>query len=177
MAQEIFEQVEFLGGQFKALRCPGNLVRYEIHLEILMLQLEELVQASTPEQCPDAREQLREGERLRKVVVGALVEANYSILHGILRRKDQHWSLIAALAQRRKNIDAVPARQHEIEQQKVERTLACKKESFFSGGRSRNLIVLRLKAFSQRVRNLLFVFNDQNAHCVLRRESRSRIGL
>src|SRR5262245_52829191 len=37
VAHEVFEQVEFLGGQFETLLSPGDLVRDEIHLEILML--------------------------------------------------------------------------------------------------------------------------------------------
>src|SRR5262245_34211979 len=37
VAHEVFEQIELLDGQFDILRSPGDLVRDEIHLEILML--------------------------------------------------------------------------------------------------------------------------------------------
>jgi hypothetical protein len=37
--------------------------------------------------------------------------------------------------------------------------------------------VLGLETLSQRIRDLLFVLNDQNAHAVLRLESRFRIGI
>ena len=52
-----------------------------------------------------------------EVIVGASVEAENPVFDRVLRRKDEHRRLNAALAQRRENIDTVAARQHEIEQQ------------------------------------------------------------
>src|SRR5262249_25035598 len=109
--------------------------------------------------------------------VGALIESDYPVLHGVLRRKDQHGCLVPTLAQRGKNIDAVAPRQHEIEQQKVEGALTCEKEAFLSGRRNCNLIVLSFETLPQRIPAFLFVHNNQNAPGVLRLEGRSRIGI
>src|SRR6267142_2015205 len=56
------------------------------------------------------------------------------------------------------------------------RTAFRSKETFFSSRRNLNLIEFRLKALPQRIRDLLFVLNDQNAHAVLRLENRFPIG-
>src|SRR5215475_14673798 len=122
------------------------------------------------QQRSDARKQLRECERLGEIIVSALIEANHTILYRVLRRNDQYRRLIATLAQRREDIDTIAARQHEIEQQKVEGTLAREKEAFFSGRRNRDFVVLGFKALAQCVRYFLFVLNDQNTHDVLRFE-------
>ena len=76
----------------------------------------------------------------------------------------------ATLAQRGEDVDSVAARQHQIEQQKVEGALAREEEALFTGRRDRDFVVLRLKAIAQRIRDLLFVLDDENAHCVLRSE-------
>ena len=45
VAQEVFEDVEFLRGQVKGLRSPRHFARDQIHLQILVLQFEDLIHA------------------------------------------------------------------------------------------------------------------------------------
>src|SRR5262249_15661674 len=54
---------------------------------------------------------------------------------------------------------------------KVEGALVREKEAFFASRRNRDFVALRLEAFAQRVRDLLFVLDNQNAHGVLPFES------
>ena len=149
-------------------------MRDQIHLEILVLQFEDLIHSAPAQQRPDAREQLGECERLGEVIVGALVEADNPIFDRVLRRQDEYRRLNAAFAQRGEDIDTIAARQHQIEQQKVEGGLICEEEAFFSGRRNRDFIVLRLESRAQRIRDLCFILDNQNAHGVLRIESCSR---
>jgi hypothetical protein len=103
-----------------------------------------------------------------------LVEADNSIFDGIPRRQHEHRRLNAAFAQGSEDIDPIAARQHEIEQQEVEGSLARKEEAFFSSCRDRDFVMLRLEARTQRIRHLCLILDNQNAHGVLRLESRSR---
>src|SRR5262245_18072389 len=174
VAQEILKYLELLRGQVEGLCASRHLVRDQIHLELLVLQFEDLIHAPPAQQRPDARQQLGECEWLGEVVVGALVEADNPVFDRVLRRKDQYRCLNAAFAQRGEDIDAIAARQHEIEQQEVEGCLICQEEAFFSGGRDRDFVMLRLQARAQRIRDLRFILDNQNAHGVLRIESSSR---
>jgi len=174
VAQEVLEHLEFLHGEVEGLRSPGDFVRDQIHLEILVLQLEDLIHSSPAQQRPDTRQELGECERLGEVIVGTLVEADDPVFDGVLRGQDKYWRLNATFAQRGEDIDPVAARQHEIEQEEVEGALARQEEAFFSCGRNRDLVVLGLEARTQRIRDLRFVLDDQDVHGVIRLESCSR---
>jgi hypothetical protein len=106
-----------------------------------------------------------------------LVEPDNPVFNGVLRRKDEYRCLNATFTQCSEDIDTIAARQHEIEQQKVEGGLICEEEAFFSGRRNRDFIMLRLEARAQRIRDLRFVLDDQNAHGLLHIESGSRATL
>src|SRR5215470_13913331 len=120
MAQQVLEDVELFCGEVKKARSSGDFPRDEVHLEILVPQLEDLVHAPAAQQRADACEQLGERERLDQVVVGAAVESQHPIFDGVPSRQDEYRRLNAALAQRRQNVDAIASRQHEIEQQQIE---------------------------------------------------------
>src|SRR5262245_13968483 len=168
VAQEILEYLEFLRGQVEGLCASRHLVRDQIHLEILVLQFEDLIHAPPAQQRPNACEQLGEREWLGEVIVGAMVEADNPVFDRVLRRQDQYRCLNATFAQRGEDIDAIAARQHEIEQQEVKGCLICQEEALFSGGRNRNFIMLRLETRAQRIRDLCFILDNQNAHGMLR---------
>ena len=69
----------------------------------------------------DARQQLRHLERLGDVVVGAELEADDLVDHLAARGEHDHRRLDAALAQLAADVEAAHARQHQVEQQQVER--------------------------------------------------------
>src|SRR5262245_54355006 len=124
MAQQKLEDVELLRGQFERLRSPRDLARHEIHFEIVVLELQDLVHPPAAKQCADSREQLGEGERLDQVIVGAAVQSLHPVLDSVFRREDEYWRLNPALAQRVQNVETVPPRKPQIEQQQVKRALA-----------------------------------------------------
>ena len=71
------------------------------------------------QQRADARGELVELERLHEVIVGAGVEARDAIGDRVARGQDQHGPRVAAPAHRAQHVEALLARQAEIEQQEV----------------------------------------------------------
>ena len=73
-----------------------------------------------PHQRAEAREQLGERERLHEVVVRAAVEAEDPIVDGITRGQNQHRCVHAALPQRAEDLDAISARQLQVQDDRIE---------------------------------------------------------
>jgi hypothetical protein len=72
--------------------------------------------ARAPRQRAYARAQLVEVERLHQIVVGAGVEALHPVGHGIARGDDEHGHVVAQRAQAPQHLQAVAARQPQVEQ-------------------------------------------------------------
>ena len=136
--------------------------RHEIDLEIADAQAQRLGDPAAPQQRADPRQHLLERERLDQIVVGAAVEAGHAILERVARRQHQHRRLVAALAQRSENLQAVAARQHEIEQDDVERLGVQPEERAFAGVLDRDVVAFAVQPFPQGVGDLLFVLDDED---------------
>jgi len=119
---------------------------------------------TTAHQRANTREQLGEGERLDKIVVGAAVETGDPILQRVARREDEHGCLDTLAAQRGENLQAVATRKAEIQKDQVERLRRDAKERILAGPFNDYLIALAFEALTQRVGNLLFVFDDKHSH-------------
>src|SRR5262249_28512615 len=105
-----------------------------------------------------------------QVIVRALVEAVDPVFDGVFSGEDQHWRIDAALAQRGEDVNAVAPRQHEIEKHQVKRLRVGEEESFFAGRCDGDLEALGLEPFTQRLRNLALILDDENPHRAKYRE-------
>ena len=74
--------------------------------------------ADAPQQGPDASRQLLRGERLGEVVVGARLEPGDDVV-GVVAGGDHHDRHVAVTAQRAAQLEAVDARQHDVDQHHV----------------------------------------------------------
>ena len=71
-------------------------------------------------QGPHAREELRHGEGLDDVIVGAAIEPADALLERVARGDDDHRRRVAARAQLAQDIQAVHAREAQVEQDHLE---------------------------------------------------------
>src|SRR5262245_45434166 len=110
MAKQVLENLELLHGELDPLPGARDLARHEIHFQILVLQLEDLIGSAAAEERADAGEQLGDRERLYEVVVGSAVEAAHAIVDSILGREDQNWRLQPAFADGRQDLEPVAVR-------------------------------------------------------------------
>jgi hypothetical protein len=65
-----------------------------------------------------------------------------------------------SFAERGENLDAVVARQHEIQDHKIERLVVHEEKSFLIRARDTDVVVLGLEPFTKGLRDLLFVLDD-----------------
>src|SRR5437870_1576145 len=164
MAEQVLEDLEFPHRELKRLAGSHHLASDEIHLQIVLLQSEDLIRASTSQQSAYAREQLRKRKGLDEVVVGAAIESFHPIVDGVLRGEDQDGGVEPTLAERGQDFNTITSGQHEIENHEVEELVVHEEESFLSRGRDLNVVVLRLEPFTKGLRDLLFVLDDQDTH-------------
>src|SRR5262245_59820884 len=176
MAEQILEDVIFLGRYVELAPSPQCLVRYEIDLQVLAVQGNgRLATPTAAQQGADARQDFCEGKRLDQVVVGSFVEPVHPVFDGVFRSEDQHGRLDSTLPQRSQNVDPVAAWQHEVEQHEVERLLVGEIEPFLSRRRDANLEVLGFQALAQRCRDFAFILYDQNPHTVPKGRSAGQV--
>ena len=113
------QQLELLAGQLDRTAVDGHLVAAGVDDEPADGDHRVLVGASHPPQHgPDARVELRGGERLDHVVVGAEVEHAHHLGLVVARGGDDHRH-VADGAQHRQDVGAVDVGQAEIEQHDV----------------------------------------------------------
>jgi hypothetical protein len=132
MAKQVLENVELFHRELNRLPGPGNLAGHEIHFEIFMLELEHLIRPAAAEERADAREQLRDRERLHQVVVGSTVEPAHAVVDRILGREDQDGRLKTALADGRQDLEPIPVGKHEIQDDAVEQLVVDEEEAFLA---------------------------------------------
>src|SRR5687767_4229188 len=118
---------------------------------------------AAPQQRRNPGAQLANAERLGHVVVGAGLEAQH--LLGFLRARRQHQDRRAypAAPQLAADLEAVFARQHDVQQDRVERLGARAPQGFDAVLNHRDLIPLKGQIVFERQRDGRFVFDDQDA--------------
>ena len=90
VAHQDFEQAKFARLQVNHVAAARHLPAYEIDLEVADLEARFLaLGVRTAGKCVDAREKLREGERLNQIIVGAGVQAFDAIVDAAERRQEQ----------------------------------------------------------------------------------------
>src|ERR1700730_294385 len=164
MAEQVLAHLEFLHGELKRLPSSHNFARHEVHGQVVLLQLQDLIWAATAQERTDSRQQLRERKGLDEIIVSAAVESMDAIIDGILRRKNQDGRLEPTLAQSDEDLETVAPRQHEVQNHKIERLVVHEEKPFFARAGDTDVIVLRLEPITKGLRYLPFVLDDQDTH-------------
>jgi len=94
----------------------------------------------------------------------AAVESVHSVVDRVLGGQNEHGRVESPLAQRGENLDAIASGQHEIEDHEVEGLVVHEKKPFLAGGGNADVVVLRLELVAQSLRDLSFIFDDQDTH-------------
>ena len=162
--QQVLEQLELTTGELERSSAPNDAPRHEVHLEIRDLQPNDIRRTAATEQRANAREQLRQRERLHQVIVRTQVQPRHSVVDSIARRENEHWRLDPALPQRLENLEAAPPGEHQVENDEVEPLRARAIEPVLAGCRNHHVVVLRLQRGRQHLRQLPLVFDDEHAH-------------
>ena len=76
--------------------------------------------------------------------------------------------LHSALSQRGEHLQAISSWKHEVQDDEVEFLRIHEEESFFSGGRDDDFVLLPLQSLSERPSHLRFVFNDEHSPMIFR---------
>src|SRR6188474_2033893 len=87
---QIAKERELLRSQVEAITIPMCLMPGGVEIEASEMDGRSLVDGRPSSECADARRQLREAERLDKVIVRAVVETTDSIVEGVPGRQHQH---------------------------------------------------------------------------------------
>jgi hypothetical protein len=164
MSQQVFEQLELTRGELHRMSAAQDLARNQIQLQIRGGQPGELRGAPAPDECANPRHELRERERLDHVVVGARVETEHTILERVARRQHKDRRLDAAVPQGFQDLETVPARQREIQQNGVELLGRDAEERAFARALDDHVVSLAEESLAQGVGDLQLVFDDENAH-------------
>jgi hypothetical protein len=115
------------------------------------------------------RQQLGDGKRLGDVVVGAELEAQHLVGLGRARRQHHDRGRCRALAQLAADIEAVLARQHQVEDDEVGIERRCAHQSLLAVRCGLHLIAFELEIVTQAEQHLRLVLDHQNAlHVCLR---------
>lgn len=109
-----------------------------------------------------ARQKLGEGEGLDEVIVGAGVKARHAIVDGIPRSQDQHRFVEAVAAKVPKHLQAISARQPQIQHKAVNGLGRGEVVAVFAGEGAEHLVAFFFKAAAQAPLQAFLVFNDQH---------------
>ena len=133
--RQAFEQVEFQGGQFQCHitqngRACGRIEPQRPDDDFWFLarfaprrsrtaRYRHLIRAAAPRHRPQAREEFARGKRLGQIVVRAHFQAHDAVGFLAARREHEHRH-IGNLADAAQHLEAVRARQHHVEDHRVE---------------------------------------------------------
>jgi hypothetical protein len=117
-----------------------------------------------PDQRPEARQQLAEGEGLDEVVVGPRIEAPDTVRDGVTGRQHEHGRPPVPGAQRPAHGEPVHAGQHEVEHDAVVVGLGGPEQRLLAVADGVDGVALLLQAAPDGTRHLDLVFHQQDPH-------------
>src|SRR5262245_23897959 len=120
MAEQVLEDLELLRGQVQKLGSSRDAPSDEIHLDIVVLQLQHLIHPPAPKQSANTGEQFREGEGFDEVIIGATVESVNSVVDRVPCREDQDRCLDAPVPERAEDFKTITPWKHQVEDEEVE---------------------------------------------------------
>ena len=160
-------QVDVLAADTHAAACWIDVQTVHLHRAIagggrFGLQLRS---ARTAQQRAHPRHQLANAERLRQVIIGAALEAKHLIALLTASREHQDWHvLVGSLApDRATDRDAIDAREHQVENDEVERARVGADERGLAVAHGLGLETLEAEVEHDQVTNMRIVFDDQYA--------------
>jgi hypothetical protein len=162
--QEIVEQFVFARGEFHVPAAARHPARDPIRLKIGDDKAQHVLDTTAPQERPDTREKFLEGEGFDQIVVGPLVETTDAVLHRVPRREDDYRRRQSSLTHGTQDLQAVSARQHEVENKQVEHLGRDEKETILPGARHGHIEALGLQPVLQGLGDFELVFDDQDTH-------------
>src|SRR6478735_7540048 len=119
IAHQVLEQLELALGEVDLARIARDLMRVRVQGEIADAQRGHAARRAAPQQGAHARQQLLALERLDEIVVGADVKTLHARLQRVAGGEHQDRRVIAVVAQALGDVDAVQARQTEVQHDDV----------------------------------------------------------
>ncbi len=165
--QQQAQQIEFLGREVQALPGALGASAYQVHLQLTQTQLGDFAAAARalgpPQQALDAGQQLREGEGLEHIVVGAGLQATHPVFHLGAGGEHQHRG-VAALAQSGQHGQTVNAWQHAVQHDQIMLPLGGQVQAIDAVERQLHAEAFLAQALAQILGQLGFILDQQELH-------------
>ncbi len=158
------EQRKLLGREIQFLARTDSSPLEKIDLEIRKPQDLLMARWPTPQHGTNPRKQLREGERLHQVVVGAEVEAPNSVVHAVSGGEKQDWSLHRGVPQLRGHGPAVDLGKHDVKNDDVVLAGPRQVKPFLAVSGHIDSEPLLSEAFFEISRSLFLIFDHEYFH-------------
>src|SRR5581483_4350230 len=156
-AHEQLEKGELLRGEVELVAAaPGSMGR-GVEAQVADLEDGGTLDRSAPGERPKTRQELLEGERLRQVVVRSRVETADAVVDSVARRQHENRSPDAVVPQAAADLEAVRAREHDVEDDRVVRDGACHPERFLAAVGDVGGVALLAQAAAEQLAELLLV--------------------
>jgi hypothetical protein len=146
MAHEVLEQGEFLRRQLDQRLSPADGPRRRVQRQPGRLQPRGTLARPPPQQRADPCGQLGEGERLGQVVVRADIQPADTVIDVITDREHEHRHPPAPLPELPAQLEAVHARQHDIQDDDVVGVLDGHPQAVLPGPGDVNRVAFLLQA-------------------------------
>ena len=163
-AHEGLEERELLRRQLDLLLASPDLSRRGIEPQVTHDDHGRPLDASPADERAEPGQELGEGERLRQVVVRAGVEARDPVVDRVTGGQHQHRHPDARPAQLAAGLEAVAAREHHVEDDRVVGVRLGHPERVVAGGRDVRGVALLGEPAADEARHLQLVLDNKNAH-------------
>ena len=160
IANEVLEQPEFLSSQFDGAIPAADGVRIDIDFQIATCEHHSVMRLLSSQEGADPCHELLVGEGLDEVVVGTAVEPVNAVGDPIPGRQHEDGK-VAGCPDHAADLDAVHARQHQIEHHQVGRAMSCEVEGGEPVAGRRDLMPLITQGSLQRSGQKRIVLDDQ----------------
>jgi hypothetical protein len=163
-AHEHLEESELLRAQVELTVAAPRLVRGRVETQRPDLEHGGPFRGRPAREGAEAGEQLVEGEGLRQVVVGSRIEPAHAILDRVTRGQHQDRRPDPVLAEPAADVEAVDARQHHVEDDRVVVDGLRHPESGFPAVRHVGRVPLLAQPAAEQLAELLLVLDHEHAH-------------
>ena len=165
VAHQVFEQRELARPQVEHLAAARHAPRQQIERDVVDREGRRFGGAcGAPHQRLHPREQLREREGLRQVVVAAGLQAPHAIVDGPSGAEDENGRRDAAAAELVDERQAVALGQHQVDDRDVVRLIARRRQPRIALRRVVDGKPRFAQAARDEFRDTRIVFDDQRAH-------------